>query len=162
MVNLEELLVTKKFGQQRDERQDMRIVANAVDEYLNTYPAITSLEIDVAIHAIDKGPIASSLQPNHTYMGRVFMHLRKVLNYYYCSIPSHNAYLGGSQTFHHEKLGTAVKKLFTQGKEEVVLHYENRIGISRTNIFYKDEEKLKEYLRMRLILDKRVVHYLFK
>lgn len=147
-MTLEEILYNKQFGASKNEKQDMRIVAQAVNEYLTNNPIISSHTIQSAITSLD-----------YKLGERQFKHLRRTSGQgYLCGLLSNNVYLEGSQIFESIKVRDAVQKYLGQEGEEVMISEQGALK-SEMILYYKDEKKLQEYITTHATLIKKVARY---
>ena len=151
MATLDELFIGKNFGQASDERLDMRIVAEVVSEYLNEYPLVTSRQINGAVHCLNR--VVEGERPfRHLGMGTG--------NIYYCASRSVNPFLKSSESFLSMGVKEAAQKYLVQSGYEVQIS-EKGILDGAAIVFYKEEEKLRNYFLEHAKLVKRVAHYEF-
>ncbi len=138
MVELSDLLREHTFGRRMNVREDKHVVATAIDTYLGSYPAVTSLEVQQAL---------IPFVPDR--------YDRSAL-----STPNGNRSIAGAVSFHFMSLAEAAKRFLNrrQAGNDVVVHYGE--GRGRIIVYYQDEAHLLDYLQERL-RQRQEIHYDF-
>jgi len=166
---LEELLRAFKIGEHQDsvnpKAEDKRAVANAVSNYLDDHPALSASELDSALRAVSKDP-----ERKIDTRGTPSFNSR----FYSYTYPTSNHYLADDATFRCTNIKQGIALAYNIDKnweirisgEESQEYRPTRTKAKRANwnttIYFRSEEKLKEYFSTRLKQIGILVQYMFE
>ncbi len=159
--DLEGILKKLEFRKTESREGKQRIVAEAISTYLGRHPILLGLDLAVVV----TGRRSASY-----------------FNGYSLCLPSQNGYIKFSRDFKLMKLSDAMEKFMHDevSGAEIVFHspenrgtrtarsYGNTFKVKRgakyrhsINIFYRREADVREYIKGRLKLAKKILHYEF-
>lgn len=153
MVNFEELLKTAGFCQVSDNTIASKLVADCVDHYLENTTGITSFDVNRSILKLgDSGVNLGHLSYNNNGRNPVT---------YVCSTPT-NVFIKTSSKFRYIHINDAIA--FATGHNEDEVHVSLVSGnskISRSAVYFRNEEGLREYLSPRIRPVRTAYHFNF-
>lgn len=153
MVSFEELLKNAGFCSIGDNAADNKIVADCIDAYLGYNSVIGSFDINESIEVLRESGV------NVRHLAHNINSINPIT--YACATLT-NVFIKTSSKFSHRYLIDAISWFTGHIEDDVhVASVSEKTRISKSSVFFRNEDSLREYLSIRTRLVRTAYHYEF-